>query len=251
MIRPVHAFVVGLSLLSAGCATQGNAKRDPRDPLESLNRATFKFNDALDRAVLKPTAKGYKKVTPQFVQTGVSNFFDNLGQPTIIVSDLLQAKFKPALSDTGRFLMNTTLGVGGLFDPATAAGLDKNDEDLGQAFGKWGIPTGPYLMVPFLGPTDLRDGVGQVGEIWTNPNNYVERDAWRYSIYGVGALNTRASLLDTEETLSKTFDKYAFIRNSYLQRREYLVTDGAVAPTYDDIPLEEPDADPNGAPPPK
>ena len=244
MIRSASALVVGLSLLASGCATVPNAKKDPRDPFERVNRVTYKFNDSVDRAVLRPVAKGYKKVTPRFVRTGVSNFFDNLGQPTVIISDLLQAKFKPALSDTGRFLMNTTIGIGGLLDPATAAGLDKNDEDLGQAFGKWGIGPGPYLVIPLMGFSDLRDGIGGIGEIYTNPNHYVERDAWRYSITGLGLINMRAGLLDTEQALANTYDKYAFIRNVYLQRREYLVTDGAASPAVDEEPLEDPEADP-------
>jgi phospholipid-binding lipoprotein MlaA len=240
IMRSTVALVVGMTLLVSGCAAP--AKKDPRDPFERVNRATYKFNDSLDRAVLKPVAKGYKKVTPSFVQTGVSNFFSNLEQPTIIVSDLLQAKFKPAFSDTGRFLMNTTIGLGGLLDPATAAGLDKNDEDLGQAFGKWGIGPGPYLMVPLFGPSDLRDGIGSVGQVYTDPLHYVERDAWRYGLNGLGAINTRVGLLETDQALANTFDKYAFIRNAYLQRREYLVTDGAVAPSADEEPLEDPEA---------
>jgi phospholipid-binding lipoprotein MlaA len=242
MTRSASALVVGLSLLVTGCATAPNAKKDPRDPFERVNRVTYKFNDSIDRAVLKPVAKGYKKVTPQFMRTGVSNFFDNLFTPTVVISDLLQAKFKPALSDSGRFLLNTTIGMGGLLDPATAAGLDKNDEDLGQAFGKWGIPPGPYLVVPLLGFSDVRDGIGQIGQVWTDPLHYVERDAWRYSLNGVNLVDTRARLLDTEAALANTYDKYAFIRNVYLQRREYQVTDGAVTPDIDES-LEDPEAD--------
>lgn len=243
MMRFHAALVVVLSLLVAGCAAPPGAKRDPRDPLERVNRATYKFNDSVDRAVLKPVAKGYKKVTPRFVQTGVTNFFDNLGQPTVIVSDLLQAKFKPALSDTARFVLNTTVGIGGFLDPASAAGLERNDEDLGQAFGKWGVGPGPYLMLPFMGPSDFRDAIGAGGEVFLNPTHYVERDAWRYGIMGVGVIDTRAGLLDTEQALSQTFDKYAFIRNAYLQRREYLVTDGAVSPSIEDELLEDPEAE--------
>lgn len=242
MTRHANALVVLLSLLSAGCASQPNAKTDPRDPFERVNRATYKFNDALDHAVLRPVAKGYKKVTPQFVQTGVSNFFTNLGQPTVIVNDLLQAKFVPALSDTGRFLLNTTAGIGGLLDPASAAGLDKHDEDLGQSFGKWGVPAGPYLMVPFFGPTTVRDGIGRLGDVYTDPLYYVEEDKVRYSIYALSLVNLRAGLLDTDQTLEQAFDKYAFLRNAYLQRREYQVTDGAVSPV-DDEPLEDPEAE--------
>jgi phospholipid-binding lipoprotein MlaA len=248
MNRTVHAFVAALivapALLVSGCATPPNSKRDQRDPFERVNRATYRFNDAVDRAVLKPVAKGYKAVAPQFVETGVSNFFDNLGQPTVIVSDLMQAKFKPALSDTARFVLNTTVGIGGFLDPASAAGLDQNDEDIGQAFGKWGIGPGPYLMLPFLGPTTVRDGIGNVIDTYANPNYYVERDAIRYSVYGMGVIDTRARLLETEKALEGTFDRYAFIRNAFLQRREYQVSDGAVSPAIDEELLEDPEAPP-------
>lgn len=243
MIRFHTGLVVVLSLLAAGCAAPPGAKRDPRDPFERVNRATYKFNDSVDRAVLKPVAKGYKKVTPRFVQTGVSNFFDNLGQPSVIVSDLLQAKFRPALSDTARFVLNTTVGIGGFLDPASAAGLEGSDEDLGQAFGKWGIGPGPYLMLPLMGPSDFRDAVAAGGEVFLDPVHYVERDAWRYGITGLGVIDIRVGLLDTDQALSQTFDKYGFIRNAYLQRREYLVTDGAASPSIDDEPLEDPEAE--------
>ena len=242
MTRPAVAFVALLTLLLAGCATQPNAKRDPRDPFEGFNRASYKFNDALDRAILKPTAKGYKAITPQFVETGVSNFFSNLGQPTVILNDLLQAKFKPALSDTGRFLLNTTVGIGGLFDPASKAGLDKNDEDFGQTLGKWGVHSGPYLMVPFFGPSTVRDGFGSGVDVFSDPLHYVERDAWRYSLDGMNLIDARARRLSLEDTLNQTYDKYGFIRNAYLQQREYQVTDGnAPNPKFDDEPIEDPD----------
>jgi phospholipid-binding lipoprotein MlaA len=184
--------------------------------------------------VLKPVAKGYKKVTPDFVETGVSNFFDNLFTPTVMLSDLMQAKFSAALVDLGRFTLNTVVGLGGILDPATAAGLDKNDEDIGQAFGKWGIPAGPYLMLPLLGPSNIRDGIAGIGEIYTDPVHYVERDAWRYSLNGLGAIDARAGLFEAEKALEQTYDKYAFLRNVYLQRREYQVTDGAVSPALDE-----------------
>jgi phospholipid-binding lipoprotein MlaA len=242
MIRSAAALVVFLSLGFAGCATAPNAKRDARDPLERVNRVSYKVTDAVDRAVLRPVAKGYKAIAPQFVETGVSNFFSNLGQPTVIVNDLLQAKFRPALSDTGRFLMNTTLGVGGLWDPAGGMGLDKHDEDFGQTLGKWGVPSGAYLFIPLFGPSTVRDGIGSVGDIYTDPIHYVDRDAWRYGLQGMNLIDTRARLLETDQALQNTFDKYAFIRNAYLQRREYQVTDGAAAP-LDDEPLEDPEAE--------
>jgi phospholipid-binding lipoprotein MlaA len=240
----VGTFVVLLCLACVGCATPQGAKRDPRDPLEPINRATYKFNDAVDRAVLRPVARGYRAVTPDVVETGVSNFFTNLEQPTVILSELLQAKFQMALADTGRFLLNTVVGVGGIFDPATAAGLPQNDEDLGQAFGKWGIGPGPYLVIPFFGPSTVRDGIGSVGEIYTSPLHYVERDAIRYGLRAVDVIDTRARLLDADQALREAFDPYSFLRNAYLQRREYLVSDGAVSPAIDEeLEDPEPEAD--------
>jgi phospholipid-binding lipoprotein MlaA len=242
MNPPAAAVVVLTSLILAGCASQPNAKKDPRDPFEKFNRVSYKVTDAVDRAVLKPTAKGYKAVAPQFVETGVSNFFSNLNQPTVIVNDLLQAKFTPALSDTGRFLLNTTLGVGGLFDPASGVGLDRNDEDFGQTLGKWGMPSGPYLWIPFLGPSTIRDAFGTGVDAFTDPMNYVERDVIRFSLTGLNVIDARARRLDLEETLRSTYDPYGFIRNAYLQQREYAVKDGNVeSPTFDDEPLEDPE----------
>jgi phospholipid-binding lipoprotein MlaA len=245
MTRPAVVFVALLSLLLVGCATAPNARKDPRDPLEGFNRASYKLNDALDRALLKPAAKGYKAVTPDFVEAGVTNFFSNLGQPAVMLNDLLQGKFKAGLNDGGRFLVNTTVGIGGLFDPASAAGLDRNDEDFGQTLGKWGVPSGAYLMVPFFGPSTVRDGFGSAAGIYTDPVHYVERDVIRYSLNGLDLIDSRARRLPLEDTLNQAFDKYTFIRNAYLQQREYAVTDGNVPPpTFeDDEPLEDPDPD--------
>jgi len=243
MIRTAAALVVFLSLFFAGCATAPNAKKDSRDPLERVNRASYKITDVVDRAVLRPVAKGYKAIAPQFVETGVSNFFSNLGQPTVIVNDLLQAKFKDGLSDTGRFLLNTTLGIGGFWDPASGVGLDKHDEDFGQTLGKWGVHSGAYLFIPLYGPSTIRDGVGSLADVYTDPIHYVERDAYRYGLWGMSLIDTRARLLETDQALENTFDRYAFLRNAYLQRREYQVTDGAASPIEDE-PLEDPEAEP-------
>jgi phospholipid-binding lipoprotein MlaA len=242
MTRSAVALVALLSLLMVGCATQPNARKDPRDPFEGFNRVSYQVTDAVDRAVLLPTAKAYKAVAPQFVETGVSNFFSNLNQPTVMVNDLLQGKFLASLNDTGRFLMNTTLGIGGLWDPASKVGFDRNDEDFGQTLGKWGAPSGPYLWIPFLGPSSVRDGIGRGADIYTDPTRYVERDAIRYSLDGLNLIDARARRLDLEDTLNQTFDRYAFIRNAYLQQREYAVTDGNVPPPplEDDEPLEDP-----------
>ncbi len=225
-----------VALLFVGCAAAPQ-KPDPRDPWERFNRASFAFNDRLDRAVAKPVAKAYKKVTPRFVRTGISNALSNLNSPTTIVNDLLQGKFGQAGRDTGRFLLNSTLGLGGLFDPATSAGLDQNDEDLGQTLGAWGMQSGPYLMIPFLGPSTVRDTFARFPDQLTYPVNYLEDDSTRIIIRGVEFLDLRAGLLDLDEQLAKSYDRYAFVRNAWLQRREFKVKDGNVAET--DLDSEE------------
>jgi phospholipid-binding lipoprotein MlaA len=246
MTRYICALLIVLSV--SGCTARGAIKPDPRDPFERVNRATFAFNDAVDRAVLKPVAKAYRKVAPQFVETGISNFMSNIHYPVVIVNDLLQAKFKPALSDTGRLLLNTTFGLAGFLDPASAAGLDRNDEDFGQTLGKWGAAAGPYLVLPFLGPSTLRDGVGTAVDQFADPRTYIERDSISLTIQAVRIIDMRARLLDVEGTLNKAYDRYAFLRNVYLQRREYQVTDGQVAeePMEDELMEEEPMDNQNG-----
>lgn len=237
----------------AGCATAPSAKRDPRDPFERMNRGTFAFNNAMDRAVLRPVAKAYHTVTPNFIETGVSNFFDNLETPRTIICDLLQGKFKASLSDTGRLLLNSTLGLGGLLDPATDAGLAKNDEDFGQVFGKWGAKPGPYIMLPFLGPSDLRDGISRIPDSLTWPVSYIEEDKVRYGIYGVYVIDTRTRLLSLDDTLNQAYDRYSFVRNAYLQRRQYLVTDGQAADDPfegEELPPPDDSAPPDAAPQP-
>jgi phospholipid-binding lipoprotein MlaA len=226
-----------VALLFVGCAAAPQ-KSDPRDPWERFNRASFAFNDRLDRAIARPAAKAYKKVTPRFVRTGISNALSNLNSPTTIVNDLLQGKFGQAGRDTGRFLLNSTLGLGGLLDPATSAGLDQNDEDFGQTLGAWGLQSGPYLMIPFLGPSTVRDALARFPDQFTYPVNYLEDDSTRYIIRGVEFLDLRAGLLDLDEQLAKSYDRYAFVRNAWMQRREFKVKDGNVPETDLDSELE-------------
>jgi phospholipid-binding lipoprotein MlaA len=223
------AFLALAALMLAGCASIPSGKPDPRDPLERFNRSVFKFNDALDRAVARPVAKAYVKVTPRVVRTGIGNVFNNLNTLGTAVNDVLQGKMRQAGRDSARFLMNSTLGLGGLFDPASAAGLELNDEDFGQTFGKWGIEAGPYLMLPFLGPSTFRDTVGRLVDQFTYPPTYLEDDSTRYLIRGVGLVDMRADLLDLDEQLDQSYDRYAFVRNAWLQRREFQVTDGEIA----------------------
>jgi phospholipid-binding lipoprotein MlaA len=214
----------------SGCATTGAERPgDAKDPFESANRAIYKFNDVVDRATLKPIAKGYKWITPEWFRHGVGNFFSNLQYPATVLNQLLQGKPGAAARDTGRLLMNTVLGLGGVLDPATRAGLDKNDEDLGQTLGVWGVPTGPYIVLPFLGPTTVRDAPSTVAETFLDPLSYADVE-WEvlWGLRAVDIVDSRAQLLSLEPVLERTFDPYAFVRNAFLQRREFQVRDGDV-----------------------
>jgi phospholipid-binding lipoprotein MlaA len=222
------AVLALFALCLAGCATVPSGKADPRDPWERFNRTSFAFNDRLDRAVAKPVAKAYKKVTPRVVRTGVSNFVSNLGSVTTILNDVLQGKMRQAGRDSGRFLLNSTLGLGGLFDPASAAGIERGNEDFGQTLGKWGVRSGPYLMLPILGPSTMRDTFARLPDQFTYPVNYLEDDSTRYIIRGIEFVDLRAGLLDLDAQIERSYDKYAFVRNAWLQRREFLVKDGNV-----------------------
>jgi len=225
-MKSLAILLAGLAL--TGCATLPSGKPDPRDPWERMNRSTYAFNDAVDRAVAKPVAKAYVKVMPRFVRTGVSNVFNNLNTLNTIVNDVLQGKMKQAGNDSARFLLNTTFGIGGLYDAASKAGLEFNDEDFGQTFGKWGMKPGPYLVLPLLGPSTTRDTFGKLVDQFTYPVTYLEDDSTRIWIRLVSLLDTRAELLDLDEQIDRSYDRYAFIRNAWLQRREFQVTDGNV-----------------------
>ncbi|HYJ39659.1 MAG TPA: VacJ family lipoprotein, partial [Steroidobacteraceae bacterium] len=215
-------------LMAGGCATLPSGKADPRDPWERFNRASFKFNDTLDRAIARPVAKAYVKVMPRVIRTGVSNALSNLDNVPTIINDTLQGKFSQAGRDSARFLLNSTLGLGGLFDPASAAGLEYNDEDLGQTLGKWGVKPGPYIMLPILGPSSVRDTFSRAADSFMEPVWYLEDDSTRYIIRLIDLLDQRAGLLELDSQLGRSYDRYAFIRNAWLQRREYQVKDGNV-----------------------
>ena len=221
------AFIIALfALLSAGCATQGAPKADP---FEGMNRATYKFNDTVDRAVLKPVAKGYQAVTPQFVRSGISNAFINLGDVGTALNNLLQGKPGNAVSDTGRFLINSTLGVLGLFDVATPMGLEKHSEDFGQTLGKWGVNSGPYIVIPFMGPSTLRDLVAKPVDSYTGYSHYVGHIPTRNTASAVELIDFRANLLGASDTLEgASLDSYQFLRDAFLQRRQNQVYDGKV-----------------------
>lgn len=230
-------------LAMGGCASLPSGKPDPRDPWERFNRASFKLNDALDRAVLRPTTRAYVKVTPRVIRTGISNFFSNLETVTTLINNALQGKGRAVGQDTARLLLNSTLGLGGLFDPASAAGIERNDEDFGQTLGAWGVKSGPYLMVPFLGPSTLRDTLARVPDRYADPVHYLEDDSTRFMITAVEVIDLRAGLLSLDKQLEESFDRYAFVRNAWLQRREYKVMDGNVEDEFEEDMLEEEPAD--------
>lgn len=217
--------------ITAGCAATPGRTPLGQDPLEGLNRGVYKFNDAIDRAALKPVAKGYKKVTPNLIRRGIGNFFANLEYPITIVNQFLQGKPGTGLKDTGRFLLNTTLGIGGLFDVATPMGLDAHDEDFGQTLAVWGVGSGPYIHLPLLGPSTLRDAPSRVFDWFLDPLTHADitwEEEWAQRALEV--VHTRAELLTLDPTLERTFDPYAFIRDAWLQRREFEIFDGNPPP---------------------
>ena len=221
-VRSAIAAAVAAAML-AGCATSGN----PKDPIEGVNRAVFSFNEAVDKAVIKPVAQGYEYVTPQPVQTGVLNFFSNIADVWISVNNLVQGKPADALSDVGRVVVNTTVGILGLFDVATGMGLEKHEEDFGQTLGRWGVGDGAYLVLPIFGPRTLRDTGGLVVDIFGDPILYIDSSEVRYTAVGVRAVSDRASFLKAESAIdAAALDKYAYVRDAYLQRRQSLIHDG-------------------------
>jgi len=233
-----------LVLMLAGCATTGEPS--PGDPWEPANRKVYALNDGIDRATLKPVAKVYEKHTPKWIRNSVSNFFNNLDTPITVVNQLLQGKLLEAAQDTLRFAMNTTLGIGGLFDPATDANLPRHDEDLGQTLGRWGVPPGPYLMLPLLGPSNLRDVPSHVVNRFLEPFYWYDYGAERWISLAVSLVDLRAKLLPLDPTLERTYDPYAFIREAYQQRRLFQVYDGDVPeellPQDEEVPEDEPEA---------
>lgn len=237
-----------LAVTLAGCAVGPN----PKDPYESFNRKVFAFNEGLDQAVFKPVAKGYETALPQFVRTGVSNFFGNIGDVFIGVNNLLQGKPDKALSDAGRVLLNTTLGIAGLFDPASDIGLEKHDEDFGQTLGKWGVGDGPYLVLPIFGPRTTRDTFGLGLDLTADPVTKLYPVSHRNSAVATRFVSDRAELLPVEKALDEAaLDKYGYMRDAYLQRRLSLIYDGdPPRPKEDFLDDLEPAATPAPAAPP-
>jgi phospholipid-binding lipoprotein MlaA len=228
--------LIAIALLGSGCASApGRTANDDR--FEGLNRGIYKFNDTVDRATLKPIAKGYKKITPQWFRIGVGNFFLNISYPATIVNQFLQGKAKLGLQDTGRFLLNSTLGVVGLVDVATPMGLQVNDEDFGQTLAVWGVNSGPYVTLPFFGPSSIRDAPSRIADYFLGPLTYFEipwEVTWGMRAFDI--VHSRAELLALEPTLRRTYDPYAFMRDAWIQQREFNIYDGNPPPeTLEDL----------------
>lgn len=235
-----------LSVVLSGCATtqQRTGPGDP-DPIEPANRVFYSFNDTLDKYFIKPLAEGYVEVAPVPFRTAVTNFFDNLTYLNVILNSFLQGKLNDGFSDMGRFIVNSTVGVGGLFDVATDMGMVRHNEDLGQTLGVWGFSSGSYLYLPIRGPQTIRDLPNIASATLLNPMTYIT-GAVLFPITALNVINTRANLLDETNIRDEAaVDPYSFTREAYLQRREYLIHDGN-PPTegYDAIFDEQPEEEP-------
>jgi phospholipid-binding lipoprotein MlaA len=242
---------LAMSIALGGCATTGS---DSNDIWQGWNRGAQSFNDDVDKAILKPLAKGYVAVTPDPVNEGVTNFFSNINDIGVSINDLLQLKLLQGGMDLSRFVINTTAGVAGIFDVAKLVDLPKHHEDFGQTLGFWGVPSGPYLVLPFIGSSSPRDTVGLIGDALLNPLTYV-------SIFGgvagsaatsgaqvLDVTDTRAGLMSTEKIVNEgAVNRYDFIKNAYEQHREYLIHDGH--PPSNDIDLEDDDSSSNTSTP--
>src|SRR5262245_11832027 len=243
MIRPrlfLAAPLLASWLAAVPCAATEEAPPPPEspppshhagDPIEKVNRGIFKFNDAVDTWVLVPVAKGWHWILPDPVEHAVGHFFDNLRFPVVFLNDMLQGKVVHGAGDVGRFAVNTTIGVAGFFDFATRFGLPAHDEDFGQTLGVWGVPPGPYLVLPFLGPSDLRDTGGLAVDSASVPQVYFVEWFYLAGSRVLEVVNTRAAYLDeVERAKREAFDYYEFVRDAYLQRRRALVNDSEEVP---------------------
>ncbi len=227
--RPVAMLFIVLLCISA-CATNNEIEGEPvraeSDPWEPMNRGIYGFNHAVDKVTLKLVARGYRKVVPQFARRGVTNFSENLFTPRSALNNFLQGKGKAGFSDIGRFIINTTIGVGGLFDVASAAGFQEYGEDFSQTLAVWGLPEGPFVFIPFLGPHTLLDAIALPVDLLSDPLAYYNDTSVRDRVYVLRVIDLRARLLTAETLVEDSQDPYITLRESYLQNRLYEVHDG-------------------------
>ncbi len=230
MPRSVTHFYTLITLLVAvsliGCASVP-ARTTGNDPFQGMNRRVYRFNESIDRNALKPMATAYQHVTPNWMRTGVHNFFTHLGIPWTITNELLQGKPQLMAQDTCRFVLNTVVGIGGFIDVAGKLELDSHDEDFGQTLAVWGVPSGPFLILPLLGPSSLRDAAGLAPDYLARPTQQISLP-WQTStaINMLNLVQTREALLSVDDALKGVFDPYGVVRDVWLQRREYLIYDG-------------------------
>jgi phospholipid-binding lipoprotein MlaA len=223
-----------LLALATGCATTSGSS-NPRDPWEGFNRPVYEFNDAVDRAVLKPVAQGYVKVVPEVARTGVNNFFGNLNDLGTGLNNILQGKPAEGANDLGRLVVNSIVGIFGLFDVATPMGLDKHNEDFGQTLGWWGVPSGPYLVIPLLGPSTARDAPARIVDPQYFYGPYIDKNVAEWALPITDVIRTRANFLQGERVLDDAaLDRYSFLRDAWLQRRQNQVYDGKPPKEKDD-----------------
>ena len=219
------ALAVAALVLASGCATGPNA--NPADPFEPLNRQVSRFNDTLDDAVLRPVATAYRQVLPSPVRSGVNNFFGNLSDVWSFANSVAQLKLQNSAETFMRVNVNTFFGLGGLLDVATETGLNRHNEDFGQTLGRWGVPSGPYLVLPLLGPSTVRDAAALILDIQGDPVNYINDIPVRNSLYFLRLVDIRSNLLRVSQLLGDAaLDKYTFTRDAFLQRRRYEIHDG-------------------------
>jgi phospholipid-binding lipoprotein MlaA len=225
-MSPMRISLLLASLLLTGCSSTSNSSyANSKDPFEGFNRGVYAFNDALDRAVIKPVAKGYSAVTPGPVKTMINNFFSNLDDVVVTANDLLQFKFRQAASDGCRVLFNSTFGLLGLINVTDK--LEKHNEDFGQTLGYWGVPSGPYLVLPILGPSSVRDGTGRYADTYVNVIDNYKPVRTRNQVLVAEGINKRANLLEQEKIMDEAvIDRYSFMRDAYLMHRQSLVYDG-------------------------
>ncbi len=225
-ISNARSILLILLLVTTGCATTSNLSGDfnPDDPYEESNRKVFEFNNKLDKLFLRPVTDFYDKATPEFAQTSITNFFANLDDIRISINNLLQGNVVESMSDITRFFINSIFGLGGFFDVASEMGLEKHSEDFGQTLGKWGAKPGPYLMLPFLGPSTTRDAFTFVGDTALAPALSLDDNAARLGLISLDLINTYSAFTGIADIESK--DQYAFLRDAFLERRKYEVNDG-------------------------
>ena len=218
---------VAVVVFASGCATTGAI--DDRDPFEGFNRGVFSFNEGMDKVLFDPLSKLYQAITPEFVDNGITNFFSNLGEISVVANDILQFKIGQAFADASRFVFNSTLGLLGFFDVSTKMGLEKHDEDFGQTLAHWGVGSGPYLIAPFFGSFTFRHATGAVADSVLNPVFYLESDELRAGLLTLNYVDVKSDLLIAKDLAADAaLDKYEFVKSAYFSKRETLINDGAL-----------------------